>query len=371
MRKRLLPGRAFLAGTLVLLSALTCALFTPPQPSQALPVYSRRYQVPCEACHTVPPALNATGLAFQANHFNWPGGPPRSRALLAQIPISGLATWDSFDNLTGQQTTSGFQTLQLFATDGFPLGRAGNGGYFVDDFVYVNGGTAGAFGNAFVSLPVAGPGGALSLTAGQFTPLMYQYDPLNSLTVSLPATIENSVGAFSFGDVHPGVRLDYFSNRGQESADGDYLDIGVPFQGLLTANDQSDVEAPQGAYLHAFRRTGGGSVGVFGFDNAGHYIAGAMGTYRWHNQVYLLATGQVSHDQFGHEQIASGEADYIVSSQLALTGRLETMNGEQSATFPVFGVTYYPFRPQVIRLAAETTQERANRSLTFSVFGQF
>lgn len=371
MRRYSFSGRAVVGGTFLLIFLVAAALVEPPQRSQALPVYARRYDVPCEACHTVVPALNATGLAFQANHFNWPGGPPRSRSGLALVPVSAMATYASFDNLTARTASSNFENLQVFLTDGFRLGRRGDGGYFIDDFADIHKAPGGVLGDAFVSIPVAGPAGQLAITMGQFTPISYQYDPLNDLTESLPATLANAVDGFAFADPQPGVRLDYFSNPGQ-AAGGDYVDIGVAFRGLLALNDESDVQGPEGVYLHAFRRpSDSSSVGVFGFANGGDYIAGAMGTCRWQSRVYLLAAGQVSHDRFGHSQIGTGEADYMVSSQLALIGRLETEAGEESATFPVFGVTYYPFRPQVIRLAAETTQERANRSMSFYVIAQF
>lgn len=370
MRMRSLPGRIAVA-TCGLIWIVLAALATPPQRSLALPVYARRYNVPCEACHTVAPALNATGLAFQANHFNWVGGPPRSRSGLALIPVSGIGKYDSFEGLTDHQTSSGFQTLQLFLSDGFNMGTPGTGGYLFDYFAYVNGGPAGALENAFVSAPVAGPNGRLALTIGQFSPMMYQYDQADNLTQSLPDALTQSVDGLDFADVHPGAELDYFSNRGGGTADGDYLSVGVPFAGNLDANQYSQVDGPHGVFLHAFRRERNSSFGVFGFDGAGNSIAGALGTYQWRSKVYLLAAGQVSRDQFGHSQVGSAEADYFASSQFALTGRLETMSGEESATYPVLGATYYPFRPQLIRLEAETTQERANRSFTVYVFGQF
>jgi hypothetical protein len=363
--------RAFVLSTIALGIAALATFFLPQQPSQALPIFSRRYQVPCETCHSVPPALNAFGQAFQANHFNWPGGqgPARSKSLIA-FPVSALASYASFHDLTNHTTVSSYQNLQLFVSDGFHLGSLGDAGYFVDYFANVYHAQAGEFGDIFLSLPVTGNHGQLAITGGQFTPMMYQYDPLNSLTQSQPASLTQDVDGFSFSDPHPGIRLDYFNNQGGASADGDYVSIGVPYIGQLATNSSSMVDGANGVFMQAFRRTGGASLGAFGYDHSGHYIAGAMGTYHWKNSLYLLGIGSFSHDRFGHEQDLSLQADYIVSPQFALTGRLESMNGEESGTFPVLGVTYYPFRPQVIRLAAETTQERAQRSYTVFIFGQ-
>ncbi|HEX5322680.1 MAG TPA: hypothetical protein VFW40_02760 [Capsulimonadaceae bacterium] len=364
-------GRAVLSSTIVLGLVALSTFFLPQPSSQALPIFSRRYNVPCETCHSVPPALNAFGLAFQANRFNWPGGhgPGRSSSLLA-FPVSAMGIYSSFHDLTGNRTITDFQNLQLFVSDGFHLGSLGDGGYFVDYVAAVKNGRAGEFGDAFLSLPVVRNHGQLSVTAGQFTPMMYQYDPLNSLTQSLPAALTEAVDGFSFTNPGPGVRLDYFSNQGRDTAEGNYISVGVPFVGLLTTNSDSKVDGANGVFLQAFHRAGTASLGLFGYDHSGHSIAGAMGTYHWRNKLYLVGAGQISHDEFGHTQVLSLEADGILSSQFAVTGRLETMNGEQSATFPVVGITYYPFRPQVIRLAAETTQERAHRSYTIFVFAQ-
>lgn len=43
-------------------------------PSQALPVFARRYQTACTTCHVAEPKLNAFGLAFRNNGFRIPSG---------------------------------------------------------------------------------------------------------------------------------------------------------------------------------------------------------------------------------------------------------------------------------------------------------
>src|SRR6185369_16632394 len=39
---------------------------------EAMPMFARRYNVPCSACHTTPPRLNETGYRFRAAGFRWP-----------------------------------------------------------------------------------------------------------------------------------------------------------------------------------------------------------------------------------------------------------------------------------------------------------
>jgi hypothetical protein len=43
-------------------------------PSQALPVFSRRYQTACTTCHVAEPKLNAFGIAFRNNGYRIPSG---------------------------------------------------------------------------------------------------------------------------------------------------------------------------------------------------------------------------------------------------------------------------------------------------------
>jgi hypothetical protein len=112
---------------------LVSALLLTASPSDALPVFARRYGETCQKCHSIAPRLNAFGLAFQANHYNWPGGKPpaaksRQKSGLAALPISGLATFSVEDSRTDRKTTADFRTLELFAANGFGLSQRRRGG---------------------------------------------------------------------------------------------------------------------------------------------------------------------------------------------------------------------------------------------------
>jgi hypothetical protein len=103
----------------------------------ALPVFARRYGETCQKCHSIPPRLNSFGLAFQANHYNWPGKEPPPgksghKSDLAALPFSGLATFSWEDNRTEGKSTADFRTLELFVSNGFGAGRPRRGGYFAD-----------------------------------------------------------------------------------------------------------------------------------------------------------------------------------------------------------------------------------------------
>lgn len=49
-------------------------IFASVVPSQALPVFARRYQTACTTCHVAEPKLNAFGLAFRNNGYRIPSG---------------------------------------------------------------------------------------------------------------------------------------------------------------------------------------------------------------------------------------------------------------------------------------------------------
>lgn len=344
------------------------------KPTHALPIYARRYEVTCDTCHSVAPRLNSFGLAFQANHFNWPGGaPPAHRTGLELFPISGLATFSQSRFQGSPTTVADFQTLELYVSDGFRLSSLGRGGYFLDDFAATKDVRAGNLENAFVSVPVAGRRGEWAVTTGQFTPLAYQYDALNSLTQSLPVALSGSVDAFSPTDANPGVRLEYFSNQGRQTADGDYLTVGVPFLGHLTFNSDSRLYGPHGVFAQGFRRKGITSLGLFGYARSGSSLEGVIGTQELRPDLALLGVAALGHDQTGSTRRLSVEMNYVPLPQVALTGRVEAFSGAggPDTLYPVAGITYYPFRQSVFRLTGETIQQKGSRSSTIYAFVQF
>lgn len=371
-----LPQKSGLSVIAIIATLSASFALLPPMPGRALPLYSRRYEVPCESCHTTAPRLNAFGMAFQANHFRWPGGSPPARSTgLKALPISGLAIASYYDSFTGHSTHTDFHTLELFTSDGFALGPGNRpGGWFVDYFAAVKGARAGDLGNAFVSVPIAGTRGQWALTAGQFQAMSYQYDALNSLTRSQPAALSNSLDGFSLTDAAPGLRLEFYDGRSQMSAGGNYLDVGVPFTGHLTLNrDSRFYGTTHGAYVHAFRRWGQDSLGVFGYTRSGNHLEGLLGTKELKPNLSLLGAAAIGRDVLGSADRLSLEADFLVNPSLAFTGRLDSARGEGTGriTYPVAGVTFYPFPLQVLRLSAETIQAPGNRSFTAYLFGQF
>jgi hypothetical protein len=379
-------------------------------PCHALPVFARQYGETCQKCHSIAPRLNPFGLAFQANHYNWPGkkptpGKPGRKSKIRALPFSGVATFTGEDNRTEGKSTGKFSELEIFAANGFGVGRQRRGGYFVDTIAATReeDERAGNLEKAFVALPVVGRRGQGALTVGQFTPLTYQWDPHPQLAETSPFALADEVGGFSFTEAVPGLRAEYFNHRGQDNPSGDYLLVGVPFQGRLTLNRHARWGGPQGVYAHGFRRWGYNSAGLFGYTHAGNHLEGVLGTYALRPNLFLLGAAAVGHDEEGATRRLSLEGEYLLTprprrapstpkastttkaststapllgeyvpvSRLALTARLEVLGGRRNDLGEVVAVTYYPFKLPMLRLTAEMVQRKGDRAFILFARGQF
>src|SRR5437588_5069934 len=115
---------------LILLISITC--LAAGRPSSALPEFARRYGVGCQTCHSVPPRLNTFGLAFQANHFNWPEQKKLvGKDLLSRLPLSAIATTSYQNDFSADKSNTDFRDLVLFVADELRIGRMKSAGYFV------------------------------------------------------------------------------------------------------------------------------------------------------------------------------------------------------------------------------------------------
>ena len=53
--------------------ALACFLAVLGRPTQAFPIFARKYETSCQTCHTIFPKLNAFGEAFRLKGYRMPG----------------------------------------------------------------------------------------------------------------------------------------------------------------------------------------------------------------------------------------------------------------------------------------------------------
>jgi hypothetical protein len=357
--------------TLTLIGVLSACSLVPDRPARALPIFTRRYGTPCQTCHLIPPKLNKMGLAFQANHFQWPGQkPPAFHNDLGAIPISALTT-----NVVTQgqnvNTLTAFQTQELFAANSFKLNHYGNGGYWLDYFAATNNNQrASDLDGAWVSVPVAGDKGELKVTGGQIAPLSYQWDQISNLSQVTPAPFGNGFDNLTFSSSQPTVRLEYFDKRGQRTANGDYIDLGVPFDGHITLNRDSQWDGPHGVYLQAFKRVGYTTAGVFCYTRDDNHYGCLIGTRHVGHYFYLMGVAAIGHDTNGEQRYLSGQVDACPYPWLALSGRYESITGSSSDAYPIVTATVYPAKMYWLRVTGEAVMQRANRSNTVYVFVQ-
>lgn len=339
--------------------------------SEALPVYSRQFKVPCSSCHTVPPRLNKLGFSFQANHFNWPGSAPRPKEDSSRyLPITTITTASYQNDITGKQQTGDFRSFELFFSSGLGLGNGRMGGYFIDLTAAATGGTTiGNLDNAYISVPLMGRRGQLAVTFGQVTPLLYQYDPVNSLTDTLPYGFSEGVDNFTFGGSTPMIRLDYFDNRGKISADGNYLGVAIPFRGHLELTRNGAVGPGSGIFAHAFHRWGYTTIGALGYIHKDSNLIGLVGTKSVLNRVYLTGVATLGHEPGLNTTHLAMEAEYLPNRRFSFTGRVELIGGDRSELTSVAAINYYPFSSQFLRLSAESRQRSADRG--FNLIGRF
>ena len=359
---RRLPFAAATVGLVVMMGAV---FQTKPRPAHALPTFAHQNGVACATCHTIAPKLNTNGLAFQANYFNWPGGaPPALGTGLNRIPISALITNTGGSNQNAPTGTK-FQALELFAAGGFTPTAGHGGGYWIDYLAGSNNGVRPSYlDGAWVAIPLPRTQGRLAMRIGQFSPINYQWDGISSLTQTLPAALTDSVNNIALDASTPAVSLEYFSNRGRRTANGLYVDAGMPLGGHITLNQDSRLYSAQGAYVHAFMRHGYDTQGLFAYRSGSSTQEGLILTRQLTPRLSLLGIGAVGGDVNGNQQHLSGEADYVFTSSAAFSVRYDYIRGIVHDQYPVVALTYYPFGQRAIRLTGESVFQGGNRTNT-------
>lgn len=365
-RRLFLSISALLAAVIALLTQIQAP------PAHALPTFARQTGTSCNTCHSIAPKLNLNGTAFQANYFNWPGGaPPKVGKGWNGVPISGLVTntWQSSQNApTGAQ----FQAFELFAAGGFRPYSGHGGGYWIDYLAGSNNGTRPGFlDGAWAAIPVAGSEGQLAVRLGQFSPINYQWDGVSNLMQTLPTALTDQVDNVALDASTPGVSLEYFSNRGKRTANGLYVDAGLAMGGHITLNKDSRLYSGHGVYVHAFERRGFNTRGLFMYRDGKYTQEGLIATRQLSRQLSVLGIAAVGGDINGNQQHLSAEADYVVNSSLAYSGRYEYISGVNSDQYPVADITWYPLNQHTLRLNAESVFDRGNRSNTLYALVQF
>ncbi|HJR60783.1 MAG TPA: hypothetical protein VJ813_15340 [Vicinamibacterales bacterium] len=343
----------------------------------------------CSYCHSAPPRLNERGLRFVAAGYRF-GSEERS----STIP---LAIWNTVDLewRHSADLVKGFPSRVELISAG-PIGRSrlayfaewralsqsiGGNGRLLD--------RSGRFEDLFVRAPLT-PGGALSVTAGQFRTLT-QVDVSLRLSLSEPLVFSSSVPgrraagarltslrAFSPSGRQPSVRVEYQAARGQSAADGWFAAATLPLTGELTIpfSDAASFEfegRPKGVFLEVFRRSGLTTVGGHGFiGNERRRVVSAVVTHDLGNRFALLAGVGAFHAAGVTDTRFSLGGEATISSRAAAGIRVDHRTGQgRDPAVLLYGNGHIPFGPasfrQALRLQIEHRIQPANHATGFAL----
>jgi hypothetical protein len=105
---------------LLLFTGLFCQFGS--RSARGIPMFARRYKVPCATCHTSPPRLNETGYQFRAAGFRMPDELGKNRDTGQKITDHiGFRLQPRYDaqRLAEGSTVETTQKLNLFAAEGY------------------------------------------------------------------------------------------------------------------------------------------------------------------------------------------------------------------------------------------------------------
>jgi hypothetical protein len=300
-------------------------------PASATPQFARRFDLGCTACHSLPPQLNADGLAFAANGYRLPERISKPR------PTLPFATW----------ITTRYEDLGP--------GRADD--LFLPKVELISGGTFGSQISYFAEWRVVSlslrPDGSQQDRAGRFEDLFVQWSPserhsfkvgqyrsLNQVDVSLrlspsepvlfanglrtgtsPSPRLDGLERFSPSARSPSVGYGYQSLRGSRASDGLFHYLTVPFAGELSiplggAADQNasfELGSAKGVFGETFYRQGLKTIGVNAFYSDDAILVTGLGSYDWRDLRVTAGFGVDERDGASSRQRGSLEAEYLVA----------------------------------------------------------
>jgi hypothetical protein len=368
---------------------LVCGLLASPSISEATPQFARTYRVDCSYCHSAPPRLNERGLRFVAAGYRLDGN--------GRSPTIPLAIWNTAD-LEWRHSTDlvkGFPGRVELISAG-PIGRS-RIAYFAEwralsQSIGGNGrllNRSGRFEDLYLRVPVT-PGGAVSVTAGQFRTLT-QVDVSLRLSLSEPLVFSSSVPgrraadarltglrAFSASGRQPAVRVEYQASRAQSPADGWFAAATLPLTGELTIpfTDASSFEfegRPKGLFLEAFRRSGLISVGGHAFiGDERRRVVSAVMTHDLGKRFAVLAGIGAFHATGITDTRFSIGGEATVSSRIVGGIRVDHRTGQgRNPAILLYGNGHVPFGPssfrQALRLQIEHRIQPANHVTGFAL----
>lgn len=360
---------------------------TAPADRERIPYFARRYGVPCQTCHAIPPKLNAFGEDFRRRGYGGPG--------LASGRTVPLAVWASsrFDVLPGApgvlDRTREYVNRIEFISGGRVVAPWLS--YFVEwralSYETRGDGTLRDRSGRFEDLFLMATADRLAVTVGQFRQVD-QVDVSLRLGLSEPVVLAGSLAGAADADQRR-QSLRAFSPAGRSPAVRAAWtqpmwgwqwtwSVAVPFPGewSLPLTREARVEAsnemewdPKGVVLESFVRRGVASYGAHAFyDHPGRYLLNAVATGNWSAVYWTGMLGLEKRSDAAHGRW-SIEGEYVPHRLLAVGTRVENRGGDGAppALFP-FVVAHFPGTRYTVRLTAEQ-RVQGDRSATFVEVG--
>ncbi len=251
-----------------------------PQSVEAFPYFARKYDVSCQACHSVVPKLNVTGVAFRERGYRL------DRPTFKTIPFAGGFAL-RFESRTSEGISDAYLKVVKVGTGG-PIGSRASFlvkwhavhrdldrfGRLVD--------RSGMFEDLLLNVDVSE---STRLTVGQFR-VFNQFDGSRQLYASVPLALMMGVEGEDAGDARmrelrgfaPGMRTPAVmitrgpTQGGERSIDGWYMHAALPFSGELgvASTERSRSRAvleprPEGLFLETYHRQGLRTMGGAAF----------------------------------------------------------------------------------------------------------
>ncbi|MEX1028018.1 MAG: hypothetical protein WD049_08435 [Candidatus Paceibacterota bacterium] len=314
---------------------ITAGSLTVVPDADAIPLYARRHELNCNACHQIVPTLNQFGLEYWNRGYRLP--PEMEDPDHDTTPFAAWYTWRHEDQ-TSKGFGEGFLPKVELITGG-PIGEQLS--YFVEWRIISQetrgDGTlrdrSGRFEDAFINWQ---PDNVHTVTVGQ-------YRALNQVDVSRRVSIDEPIlfSAGLSGDAAPGdprlTSLRGFSPSGRSpgvtyslqlmqndysASDGLFFFGTVPFVGELSVplTTEAHTEASfelhgeaKGVFLETFYRQGLSSIGMHAFVDNGRYLMTGVGVYNYENLFVTAGVGV--DDGIGRDRRirASGEFEYLLA----------------------------------------------------------
>ncbi len=180
-------------------------------PSETMPMFTRKFNLPCERCHTMPPRLTNFGYAFYRAGYRLPSNEVKPYSLANAI--SFLSEFTAQSSHPGPVSGFDFGGVELNLATAIEKNLSVRGVYVFSSTAD----TGSGFDEAWVQYNSAPSGAFWSVRAGQI-PILSGYQLLGSRQISLSDPIlygsngpltGDGIGNFSIGGLERGVEAGY------------------------------------------------------------------------------------------------------------------------------------------------------------------